>query len=63
MIKKKKIVEFWRKKAEIDPDFRVILAGHEYGRNLNTEIRIDADETYNAIEELDKLGIIEKGEL
>jgi len=62
-IKKKKIVEFWRKKAEIDPDFRVILAGHEYGRNLNTEIRIDADETYNAIEELDKLGIIEKGEL
>ena len=60
---KKNIVEFWRKKSEIDPDFRVILAGHEYGRNLKTEIRIDANETYNAIEELDKLGIIEKGEM
>ena len=60
---KKNIVEFWRKKAEIDTDFRVILAGHEYGRNLNTKIRIDADETYNAIEELNKMGIIEKGEM
>jgi len=62
-IKKKKIVEFWRKKAEIDTDFRVILAAHEYGRNLNKEIRIDADETYNAKENLRKLNIKEKAEL
>ena len=60
---KKNIVEFWKKKAEIDPDFRVILAGHEYGRNLNTKIRIDADETYNAKENLRKLNIKEKAEL
>jgi hypothetical protein len=63
MIKNKNIVQHWQKMQKIDTDFKVILEAHKYGKTLTEEIRIDADETYNAIEELDKLGIIEKGEL
>ena len=62
MIKKKNIKQYWQKMAKIDTDFKVILAGYKYGKSLLSEVRIDADETYNAKENLKKMNIKEKGE-
>jgi len=63
MIKNKNIVQHWQKMQKIDTDFKVILEAHKYGKTLTEEIRIDADETYNAKENLRKLNIKEKAEL
>lgn len=63
MIKNKNIVQHWQKMQKIDTDFKVILEAHKYGKTLTEQIRIDADETYNAKENLRKLNIKEKAEL
>jgi len=55
--------EQWKKLMKNDIDFFVVHHAHEYGLTLDEKIIIDIDKKYDAINQLEKLGIKEKGEL
>ena len=61
IIKKGDIINKWRRKAETDFDYKIILAGHEHGKKLLKEnVYIDASQDWGWSEYAEKNGIIEK---
>ncbi len=63
LIRKKQKYKKWKKLALKDRDFTVILAAHRAGNRYTGKIIIDKEIDFGAREGLEKLGIIEKGEL
>jgi hypothetical protein len=62
-IRKTNIRNKWKKRAETDKDFKVILAAHDQGRLYQDRIIIDKRKNYGAEEGLKRLGIQEKNSL
>jgi hypothetical protein len=65
MIEKKKIAKLWKVNAAFDDDFKVIFAAWEFSReHLRPEdITIDKKNDFNAIENIEFLELIEKGDI
>jgi hypothetical protein len=63
LIEQKGCESEWKRLAESDNDYRVIMAAHEYGlANVRRDcVMIDVDMDFNAAENLEKMGIEEKG--
>jgi len=59
-IQRTNIRKKWKKRAETDKDFLVILAAHDEGRLYQNKIIIDRRKDYGADEGLGRLGIQEK---
>lgn len=53
----------WLEKSKYDKDFLVIYYGHIFGLKHNPQIIIDKNCDFNAVEEIRKLGLKEKGKL
>lgn len=60
--------ELWRKHAANDNDYKVIYAAYKFAKGYEAKgdplkITIDKDNDYNALENIEFLGLTEKGEL
>ena len=63
VIDKKNVIPEWSRLSENDDDYIVILEAHKYGlKNVTADdIIIDKNNDFNALENIKKLGLIEKG--
>ena len=59
MIKKNNCVKKWKAMIKADPDYKVILAAHDYGKTLKS-VKIDARKDYGGSDGIKKLGLKEK---